>query len=322
MVSSILRRGWAAVAISSEDAQLGDGALNAKCWDTTWPPEDNVDVLRVRYALSTLAKQQGWPEPLQRLYGVGVSSGGVFLTVLARAMPFSGMLLVVSPGSRAALQADSLEPFPPLVAFVYMTRDHWASVDAVHAASEMLAAQGVRAKMLPCGPQPLRRFTLAERIEGFPASLSSLFFDEVLRLPGVLDADGFLRVDPRRVPLPQREYYLPQEQGLAHLLSTALEQQRDRLKQESASTPMHSAIRATHASALLQAAKKDLDDVSLLREPLLSHGVASSREYEAVAEVLNVLYARHEATRQWAEQVFDEWTAVRAPARGPANLRT
>jgi hypothetical protein len=112
----------------------------SKCWSTRYPATENDDATRVSVAtrqwFDTHEARSNIP-----IYGVGLSSGGTFLSILATsaAMPrLSSQVIYVSPGSMRAFRGKrSLVPYPSTL-FVYVPGDAYGSKERVLAARDAL----------------------------------------------------------------------------------------------------------------------------------------------------------------------------------------
>jgi hypothetical protein len=167
-VAQLLENGYSVIAFSSINRQF-----NRKngCWSNIWPLDakdqhsDNPDILSVVGALSVwLARENKFHLPL---FALGASSGGTFVTVLARTIYLSGAIIMISPGHPSALElpptwdnkrqmdrinsmnkpfldprslqsSESLFNLPPVL-FVYMEGDKkWASARAIDNARKII----------------------------------------------------------------------------------------------------------------------------------------------------------------------------------------
>jgi hypothetical protein len=116
----LLSHGYGVIAFSSHDRE------GSKCWDGSFPASQNADAVRVsqvfpRVLEKALGGDKGKHLPL---YGIGASSGGIFVTILHQLIPFQAMEIMVSPGNAKALTwAQEQSQIKPRIAFVYMPKD-------------------------------------------------------------------------------------------------------------------------------------------------------------------------------------------------------
>ena len=97
---------YSLLAFSSQDRR------RRRCWDDAWPIDDrrnNVDVesvlatLRVWIGRAAHANHTSTRSP--RIFAFGASSGGTFVTILARAIKLQAAIVMISPGNEEALMA-------------------------------------------------------------------------------------------------------------------------------------------------------------------------------------------------------------------------
>lgn len=98
LLAAIMRARFRVVAISSnfaEAASAGDENASHRCWDTSTLPERNADVRRVMSVIAAMRKLY----PGLRFIGVGASSGGAFVSLLAAHRPdlFDAIAVYISP---------------------------------------------------------------------------------------------------------------------------------------------------------------------------------------------------------------------------------
>ena len=136
IVRRLLAHAHHVLAISSLDRQTG-------CWDTQrlGVTDMNADVPRVMAALNRWAQQQ-LPHIVQqlqqsnqtnrndilRLHAIGASSGGSFVSMMSRLLPFDSVVIQISPGVTDALTAPQtldFEPLNSLIEFGRFTAHHF-----------------------------------------------------------------------------------------------------------------------------------------------------------------------------------------------------
>ena len=220
-VRLLLASGYSAVAFTSVDRDSG-------CWDNRWKA-DNADMPRVIAALQAFIAEQYSDGNHPPLFIIGVSSGGTFSSLLARAIPVTAQCIIVSPGSDKALlkpathsaaqpytewssailasDAERLYSVPP-TAWLYMVKDtQWASEakishtrDSMQAKGKALghrvatSAQGTL--LLPLKQHPLTKSHMAERIDGWTERQAARFYALAHR-EGFVDRYDYLTDNPR-----------------------------------------------------------------------------------------------------------------------------
>jgi hypothetical protein len=170
------------VAASSADRAL------KRCW---WPATDGP---RVASALTTLLQREGVIDA--PLFALGASSGGAFVTQL----PFfvanvSALCVQIMGAAPESLLPRAGASFPPS-RWVHMPRD---AAMASFVASALTALQSAEqtAEEARVAPQRVTPDFLASRVPSIDANASAAVA-AALQAAGLLDAEGFLRADPRR----------------------------------------------------------------------------------------------------------------------------
>ena len=226
----LIASGYSVIAFTSADRDSG-------CWDSTWPlsartAATNADVEAVVAGLKAFLEDQYRAEGrYPALFTLGASSGGVFTSIISRALPVMAQVVVIAPGSEPALltvsqrplaaaqgtdpaalslkalaSADTLYPVPPTT-FLYMTHDtHWASTARIGALTERMMEKGrelgfrlPRSEgVLLSGTEPLRLTPtlLAERVDGVDEERSRRWYEEAVK-DAFVDGQGRLLQDPR-----------------------------------------------------------------------------------------------------------------------------
>ena len=192
IVKEALKRSFAVVSVGSHDR------TGVRCWDTTFPPKHNIDAKRVSVSLQYFLSRYQLDE-LPR-FAVGASSGGSFATVLARAMHFDALNVIVSPGVQRALWRSSIVAvrMPPPIVFTYMLDDkHFASQDVVEQNARSLVLSGCKSRTFSVDPRPLQETFLSDTIEGITPEMSRAFHKVALQPDlGFTNVDGFIKKDP------------------------------------------------------------------------------------------------------------------------------
>jgi hypothetical protein len=183
-VLAALDMGFAVAALTNTNKFSG-------CWNA------DTDLAHTKQVLKTL--EERWPEHFGRhpLFGLGASSGGTFVSMMAPVLGLDGIVVIVSPGSPNV----SSKKVPP-TAFIYMSRDlHWASALAIRQSMTVLMNANIKTRSWNCPPKAITETFLSDRIKGFPRTQSEQFHDALIQS---LDEDGYLLVSPRTTKLTQK----------------------------------------------------------------------------------------------------------------------
>jgi hypothetical protein len=178
IVSHILNRSFAAVAFTSANRRSG-------CWS-------GEDVPLVQASFAKLGFDRSLP-----LLAFGASSGGYFVTKIARDIPVEGVIVEISTGT-----GSTGETLAVPAAFIYMEKDvRFASATAIGKVKDRLKARGI-----PSEAYGVKGFTLPARIfverlpEFFDAAKAKALFEELQQWKFV-DSEGTLLEDPRRTAI-------------------------------------------------------------------------------------------------------------------------
>lgn len=170
------------------DAQIHTVAFSAarvasNCWSTRFPPEKNEDVRYVSRAFQSFTANQSRFSELPR-YGIGISSGGSFLSILSgyTAMPaFASQVLYLSSGSVRAFR-QALSEYPNTLFVHLRASDSFPSRQALSDAKNALLHQGVKlVGEMSQRPTPLRPLTLHSRDPRLSQSSSENVFKMLLK---------------------------------------------------------------------------------------------------------------------------------------------
>lgn len=181
-----LRRGYAVVAISSMDRK-------SRCWR-------EIDLDRVAHALGFLYRNltllQGLP-----LYGLGASSGGMFVLMLASSQPeprftaICSQIMALFPEDEMEYRIEhSAGRYPPTL-FVHMPRDKMTA-RAVKESIAVLNKHKIPVKEIQVHPSPLTPSYLSETTDELPMEQSKAIF-KAFKESKIIDERGFLIHDPR-----------------------------------------------------------------------------------------------------------------------------
>lgn len=130
------------------------------------------------------------------LVGLGASSGGYFLSILATEVNFRGIVLMIASGLYD--QMDSIPSGYPPTLFVHMPKDFERAIKA-DSHIKILRKAGVEVEEIKCTEIPLTPNWLAERVPGLDRKMSSKLF-EVFHEKGYIDPNGYMKNDGRVTP--------------------------------------------------------------------------------------------------------------------------
>ncbi|XP_056685566.1 uncharacterized protein [Spinacia oleracea] len=156
------------------------------------------------------------------LVGLGASSGGYFLSVLATEVRFRGIVLMISSGlfDRMVSIPDN---YPPTL-FLHMPKDvrRGRKIDR-HV--EMLRKKGIEVQKIECLEFPLTPIWLTDRVTDLNHTTSLKLF-ELFSSKGFIDAKGYMKNDGRATPwreaLKQSNILLKYESKLMHHIEEEL----------------------------------------------------------------------------------------------------
>ncbi|XP_021773993.1 uncharacterized protein LOC110737958 [Chenopodium quinoa] len=156
------------------------------------------------------------------LVGLGASSGGYFLSVLATEVRFRGIVLMIACGLFDKM--DSIPDNYPPTLFVHMPKDVKRG-RRINRHIEMLRKKGVETREIKCIEFPVTSHWLGDRVEGLNQTTSSRLF-ELFRSRGFIDAKGYMkndgRVTPWREALKQSDIVLPYGSKFMHHIEEEL----------------------------------------------------------------------------------------------------
>ena len=174
LVLHALARHFAVITISSA----------GKCWTF------GKEVLVVK----DIIKWWVGKEKLEKLplVALGASSGGYFVSVLATAMKFNSIVIMIAEGLFEKI--DIKEDYPPTL-FVHMPKDLYRQ-QKIDEYVEILKDKGIDVDVVECMEFPLSPNTLADRIPGLDPNLSQRLF-EFFHEKGFVDRNGYMKKDGR-----------------------------------------------------------------------------------------------------------------------------
>lgn len=126
------------------------------------------------------------------LLGLGASSGGYFLSVLATKLKFNSITLMIAEGLYE--QMEVTERYPPTL-FVHMPKDHFRQ-QKINENMEFLRSKGIEVAEIECLEFALSPHFLADRIPGLDTSVSAQLF-ELFQAKGFIDRNGKMLQDGR-----------------------------------------------------------------------------------------------------------------------------
>ncbi|XP_022947012.1 uncharacterized protein LOC111451016 [Cucurbita moschata] len=126
------------------------------------------------------------------LVGLGASSGGYFLSVLATKLKFNSITLMIAEGLYE--QMEVTERYPPTL-FVHMPKDQFRQ-QKINENMEFLKSKGVDVAEIECLEFSLSPHFLADRIPGLNQSVSGKLF-ELFQAKGFIDGNGKMLKDGR-----------------------------------------------------------------------------------------------------------------------------
>lgn len=188
----LLSQDYAAISFSSQDREA------SRCWDSAFPASKNADAVRVSQAFprvveKALGGNKGKNLPL---YGIGASSGGIFVTILHELIPFKGMEIIVSPGNAKALKwAQEQSQIKPRIAFVYMPKDiSFAGFRQV--SQQVQRLEGLAVKMFACEPKPVSAAWLSGSIDSLSQQQANKVVEHLIEMSRIDRETGMLLNNP------------------------------------------------------------------------------------------------------------------------------
>ncbi|KAK7276777.1 hypothetical protein RIF29_17923 [Crotalaria pallida] len=130
------------------------------------------------------------------LMALGASSGGYFVSVLATAMKFNSIVIMIAEG--VFDEMDIKRDYPPTL-FVHMPKD-FSRQQKIDEHLEILKEKGIDVGVVECMEFPLSPNTLSDRIPGVDQNLSGKLF-EFFKEKGFIDQSGYMRRDGRAIKL-------------------------------------------------------------------------------------------------------------------------
>jgi poly(3-hydroxybutyrate) depolymerase len=193
IVKFLLSQGYAAISFSSQDRE------GSRCWDASFPASQNADAVRVSQAFPrALEKALGSDNKVKHLplYGIGASSGGIFVTILHQLIPFRGLEIIVSPGNAKALTwAQEQSQIKPRIAFVYMPKDtSFAGFRQVSQQVQRLG--GLAVVTFACESKPVSAAWLSESIDSLSLQQANEVVEHLVEMSIIDRETGMLLYRP------------------------------------------------------------------------------------------------------------------------------
>ncbi|XP_047327707.1 uncharacterized protein LOC124931315 [Impatiens glandulifera] len=179
IVLNALSRNFAVLVISSA----------GRCWSFG---EERVTVKETIQNWVTNQKLEKLP-----LVGLGASSGGYFISVLAIDMKFSSIVIMIAEGKFSQLDMIK-EDYPPSL-FIHMPKDEYRK-EYIRLNIRMLRGKGVDVEEIECLEFPIEPDYFARRIRGIDMNTSIKLLD-LFRDKGFVDGNGYMRKDGRALDL-------------------------------------------------------------------------------------------------------------------------
>ncbi|KDO60924.1 hypothetical protein CISIN_1g0409891mg, partial [Citrus sinensis] len=175
LVLHALSRGFAIITISSA----------GRCWTLG---EERLVVREIIRWWVERHKLEKLP-----LVALGASSGGYFVSALAKGLRFSSIALMIAEGLFD--QMDIPEDYPPTL-FVHMPKDSYRQ-RKIGEFLVVLRNKGIDVAEIECMEFPLSRNFFTDRIPGLEQANSTKLF-ELFQEKGFIDENGYMRSDGRR----------------------------------------------------------------------------------------------------------------------------
>eukprot|EP01004_Peranema_trichophorum_P005505 NODE_4362_length_1179_cov_53.969697_g3853_i0.p1 GENE.NODE_4362_length_1179_cov_53.969697_g3853_i0~~NODE_4362_length_1179_cov_53.969697_g3853_i0.p1 ORF type:complete len:348 (+),score=65.73 NODE_4362_length_1179_cov_53.969697_g3853_i0:58-1101(+) len=172
----LINSGYAVIAISSQDRE------GSKCWN----PEDDIDP--VKNGLKSLIQRERMDQ--LPIYGIGISSGGGFVTFLSQSFKFDAIEVQIM----GTLDEMISKSFPPTL-FTHMPRDS-RMANIIHKNMETLKSHAVRSAEIKVHPMPLSPDFFSNRVPEISPPLSAAIYKALVNA-SYLNEKGFLIEDPR-----------------------------------------------------------------------------------------------------------------------------
>ncbi|KAL2930831.1 Poly(3-hydroxyoctanoate) depolymerase [Bienertia sinuspersici] len=173
IVLDALAQKFAVIVITSSDV----------CWSY------GKDGLKVKEILRWWLRKHGLVK--SPLFGLGASSGGYFLSVLATKVKFRGIVLMIASGLFDRMNSIP-EDYPPTL-FVHMPKDVRRR-QKVDKHIQMLRKKGIEAQEIMCMEFAVTPNWLAARISALDQTTSLKLF-KLFQVKGFIDAKGYMKYD-------------------------------------------------------------------------------------------------------------------------------
>lgn len=198
IVLHALARKFAVVAISSKKT----------CWSLG----------EERYIIKDIIQWWIVKRELEKLpvFALGASSGGYFVSVLAKELQFKAITIMIAEGVYSHLRVT--KDYPPTL-FVHMPKDDGRK-RKIEKYLISMKEKGIDVAEIKCMEFPLTPEFFANRIPGLDITLSIKLFS-IFQEKGFIDQNGYMRDDGRAIPwknaLEERDIHLPDKSLVNHI---------------------------------------------------------------------------------------------------------
>jgi hypothetical protein len=187
----LLSHGYAVISFSSQDRE------GSRCWDGSFPAVANSDAVRVSQAFPrVIEKALGEEGKKLPLYGVGASSGGIFVTILHQLIPFKGIEIIISLGNIKALKwAQEQSQIKPRIPFVYMPKDtRFAGLSQI--SQQVQRLKGLPVKTFACKPKPVSAAWLSRSIDSLSLQQANEVVEKLIKMSIIDKETGMFLKNP------------------------------------------------------------------------------------------------------------------------------
>lgn len=189
---------------------------NAICWSYHKDGSKVKEIIRLWLQKNDLVKVK------LPLVGLGASSGGYFLSLLATKVRFRGVVLMIAAGL-----FDRMDGIPydyPSTLFVHMPKDINRS-RKIDRHIQLLKERGIQVQEIKCMEFPLMPNLLADKIPDIDEASSSKLF-KLFQDKGYIDGNGYMKNDGRVIPwrqaLKENNIVLPYGSAFMHHIEEEL----------------------------------------------------------------------------------------------------
>lgn len=187
IIKHLLSNRYSVIAFSSKQRTM------PKCW-SNMPGRGNPDIINIEESMDQLKIQFPSLDGLP-LYGIGASSGGMFVSTLAaysKTLHLQGICVQIAP-IHPSINISALNQHTK-IAFLSMVRDRSTHEMILHSISNLDRA---RIQIYPLYPSPILSGTFSSRIPFISPSLSEILHSSLIST-SLLDSHNLITIDPRR----------------------------------------------------------------------------------------------------------------------------